>query len=455
MDVNDSNDSNGSKNSQDSQDSNKEEEHIRQDKPAKQIILEKFLKKHANLPGQRTQAWLDDRKFNIGGSEIGTVAGFNPYKGARELIEGHLGITSFRGNINTYWGTVLEDMVTKILEKLWDCKLYETGSLPGVIPGQKFSPDGLTYLSYIDKIVLVEIKSAARRVAGNSIPRQYKPQLYCGLDTVQIADFAIFVDAMFRRCSLENWDMTSKHCSVVHRPSKVDKPLALCFVGIYEKMYSEEYDDLIEDLDQPYIDAGACDLETLERLLKDAAETRLRFYLSETIMEDKTVNANTCQSTLDEFADFCTANGHHPVAVMPLKLFKLSLIPAYRDDWKTAFVDRKKVNKLVMTEASTTYVRHYEKDITDIINIVKRLDVLPRDEQLSEIDDLYPPPYAIEKTVEDDLIQSMLDCTIEDEEDLEKANLARQVQLVEDGKTRVPKPVKFSADEQDLIDSMM
>ena len=42
-------------------------------------ILQQFLNKHKYLPIQGSHEWLNSRKYSIGGSEISTILGLNPY----------------------------------------------------------------------------------------------------------------------------------------------------------------------------------------------------------------------------------------------------------------------------------------------------------------------------------------------------------------------------------------
>ena len=179
--------------------------------PNKMAKLEEFIEANSHLPEQGSEQWLKDRLFTIGGSEMSVITGDNPYKNIRGLIEQHIGTKTFKGNINTIWGSILEDLVVQILEGLWHARIFETGSLKGVVEGQKYSPDGLVYLSFWDMIILLEIKCAVRRIAGKSVPKMYLPQIYTGLDTIPLADKAIFVDAMFRRCSLADHKLDNKN----------------------------------------------------------------------------------------------------------------------------------------------------------------------------------------------------------------------------------------------------
>lgn len=375
----------------------------------KKKILTDFITKFKELPAQRSKQWLDDRKLSIGGSEMGTIAGYNPYKNLRGLIEGHLGLTTFNGNVNTYWGTILEDQVTVILEKKWNSKIYETGSLPGIIPTQKYSPDGLVYLDEVDKIVLIEIKSAARRIADGKIPRMYKPQIYTGLDTIPIADMGMFVDALFRRCSIADFDFTPKYDTVIHPNKPLGLPLYLCAICIYEDLYSTNYDQIKAAHSKgrtEWIDAGDCSQDDLELLLGNTANRKLRFFMPSTIQWGGKI-----QDMFEEFREFVNANNYEPIAIMPVKLFRLELIPVERGEWKKKYNRKTKTWDDPENGDDKCFVETYQGTIEDTIAIIKRLDILTPDEQVSELDILYPPEPSMNQLSQkdtDDIINSLL-----------------------------------------------
>ena len=72
-----------------------------------------FLKSNQ---AQDEAAWLEIRKRGIGGSDIGAVLGFNPYKGAVELYEEKAGLRpapDLSEKESVYWGHALEDIVAE------------------------------------------------------------------------------------------------------------------------------------------------------------------------------------------------------------------------------------------------------------------------------------------------------------------------------------------------------
>lgn len=377
---------------------------------SKQKLLDDFIARFKYLPVQKSKKWLEDRKYSIGGSEMGIIAGYNPYKSLRDLVENHIGITEFNGNINTYWGSIIEDLVTDILEKKWNCKIHETGSLPGVVEYQKYSPDGLVYLDFLNKIVLIEIKSAARRIANGKIPRMYKPQIYTGLDTIPIADMGLFVDALFRRCSIEDFEFSDKYDNEIHPNKPLGSPLALCAICIYEELYSTNYDSIKMEYGKnknEWIDAGKCPQEDLEKILCDTINHKLKFFMP-SFVEDSLVSEKDIQKIFEEFEEFTKENKFEPIAVMPLKLFKMEIIPVGKDDWKKKYNRKTREWEFSEVKEERSFVQVHQPIIEKVVNQIKMLDRLSLDEQLRELDKLYPPEYSVPNGVSDDLINSLL-----------------------------------------------
>ena len=316
--------------------------------------LEDFIEENKHLPEQGSEQWLKDRKFTLGGSEMSTITGDNPYKNIKALIRDHIGLKTFNGNINTVWGSVLEDLVILILERVWNVKIYETGSLTGVVPGQKYSPDGLFYNSIRDLLVLLEIKCPIRRNVDGKVPKHYMPQILTGLETIPIMDMAMFVDAMFRRCSLQVHSMNNaEYDFTIHNYSHCsDLPKALFMLVVYEECITQS----------PIVDLGSCDKKELAKTL---FMVKNRKYKKEFIREFEQLQI--IKENIDPIIfGYC---GINIVGVMPLKLFKFKHI---------------KVNK------SPGYVNTYADKISNTIDIIRKLDPLSKKQQKIELDKLFP-----------------------------------------------------------------
>jgi hypothetical protein len=371
----------------------------------KRTVLQNYIKSHEHLPAQRSPQWLLNRKFRVGGSDISTVAGMNPYKGKKEFVEGHLGITSFSGNINTYWGTIMEDYITIIIQDNWGCDIHELGSLPGVIKNQNYSPDGLLYLECIDAIILLEIKNPCRRVPTGRVPTQYKPQLFTGLDTIQIADFVLFVDVMARRCSPKQFAFTPDYDHELHgnKPVKHD-PMSLSIVTFHidknntamRKICDTLKDECGRSIDE-WIDLGSCTVSDLSTILKFAASGDINFDFSDP--HDTPISYLEITNQVEKKYE---GSDNTIVGIMPLKIFKFMMTPVQRHDWKSM---RKYKN-----EPGDSYVGIYEKEINEVIDIIRLLDPFTQDEQIKKLECLFPS--KIEKKIssqtEEDLINSLL-----------------------------------------------
>lgn len=345
--------------------------------------LIEFFNKYKDLPEQNSKQWLEDRKFFIGGSEMGTIAGKNPFKNIRGLIENHLGLAPFSGNINTYWGSVLEDYTIQIFEKEWNCTVKETGSLPGVIDEQKYSPDGIVYIDFLDQIVLLEIKNAVRRITNGKVPASYKPQIFTGLATISIADRALFIDCMFRRCSISDYNFTHVHDLTIHKITQ-DDPIALGAVFIYENKYSGNYDDLKTKYNEKYtfIDGGICDPDDLAIILSDVKDKKL-------IRHFTPCEYNSNNDLVYDFISYGEKNDYTPICLLPLKLFKFEIVPVERNDWKKTF-DRKSKKYIEQETDFSNYVESHAETIKHTISVIKELDGRPEKEISSRLNEIYP-----------------------------------------------------------------
>ncbi len=183
-------------------------------------ILSKYISAN-NDPStnykQRSPEWYEKRSRSFGGSELAALMGQNQYKKAHALIIEKVRGSNFTGSIATRWGVLFEN-VTKIwTEKVLRMEeaIEEMPSVNGFTEGQHFSPDGLgiVRLKNIDNekewyIVLFEFKAPFSTIPDGYVPKQYVPQLQAGLHSINVAHLAIFVNNMYRLCTLATLDFT-------------------------------------------------------------------------------------------------------------------------------------------------------------------------------------------------------------------------------------------------------
>lgn len=176
-------------------------------------VLETYLKGVEASPDQKTPEWYELRKTTIGGSEIATILGLNPYSKIKDLIGNKLGLNTFSGNTATRWGCLFEDVTekwTEIALNMTDT-IRAVGSVKGRIEGQRYSPDGLGVVKLLNHegtstyyIILFEFKAPLGTLPNGKIPKHYMPQIQTGLTSIKICDYAIFTNNCYRKCSLDD-----------------------------------------------------------------------------------------------------------------------------------------------------------------------------------------------------------------------------------------------------------
>lgn len=247
--------------------------------------LHKFIEKNKFLPIQGSQEWLKSRTYTIGGSEISTVLGLNPYQNVKQLIKQKTGLTQFKKAPPLWFGNLFEYILQQYTEIIFDTKVYETGSIPydksNLI---KYSPDGLSVISKDnlkfllsdedinnkinnvsnfnnlddnfnkDLLVLFEFKNPYMRVLKkNEIPIYYVNQPILGMQVIDICEVSIFIEAIFRYCSTNDIiNLNNKYNTRYHfdKIRYTNQPYAFgAFSVYYEKNnHNTNLTNLLNDL---------------------------------------------------------------------------------------------------------------------------------------------------------------------------------------------------------------
>lgn len=318
----------------------------------KQILLD-FIEKHKNLPKQGSAEWLDNRQFTIGGSEMATITGDNPFGGIKDLVKTKLGWKSFVGSAATDWGKVFEPCAQILLETLFKCNIYETGSLPGCIDHTSYSPDGFATVT-VDAIrelysknlirdheipgngmcsniasdinkssglnlpavnVVFEIKSPYKRIPKPEVPNYYMPQPLSALSHFDMLDIAYFADVLFRTCKLNDFNNLNynKYLSSdsYYTFNEVLFKSMIGFAADSNKISWTKSHDL-----------GLLTQRELESLFNLVVKEKVQaFYF------DINATHKECVANLN---DICEKNDLVMIGLLPYKIYKLCLTPIYK-----------------------------------------------------------------------------------------------------------------------------
>lgn len=247
----------------------------------KQTELKEYLSNLGATPAQRSAEWYTLKSRTIGGSEIATLLGLNPFRTEQALIAEKIGLGGFDGNTATRWGTIMEHITKCWCEiVLQTNNIEEAGSIPGVIDRQRYSPDGLGIVrlkcyddTYEWYIVLFEFKAPLGSLPNGKIPKYYMPQVQTGLLNIPLADVGIFVNNCYRICSFEQIGFSEDYNEEFHKGDfkkrkngmKKNIPLACGVICFYQS--KEEHDNILKYIG--YISSSDDEEETIKKVDKE------------------------------------------------------------------------------------------------------------------------------------------------------------------------------------------
>lgn len=193
--------------------------------------LDRLLDSHISLfeghAKQGSAEWLKNKKMIVGGSELASLMGLNPYTKWNALLAKKLGLAvSNPPGVACWWGTMFEPVSERILELHCSTKVKGT-SIHMRYPWLEFhgnSPDGYCVVQFRetedawelahgpkDRVdgrtypvpALIELKAPYRRLPDGSVPKYYTPQVWSGLCLTTVAVLALFIEVVYRLCSFD------------------------------------------------------------------------------------------------------------------------------------------------------------------------------------------------------------------------------------------------------------
>lgn len=191
-------------------------------------LIDDFIKTYNNDIKQRDSSWYQLMGTTVGGSEVAALLGLSPYSSFYKVVESKIEIC--KGNkpwnsiesLSCWWGTLFEDVITRYVELDLGSVVKGTSICIQKYEGHRNSPDGYIVANFyrkdnryhlwttdlpkdiieISMILLLEFKCPITRRVTGDIPKYYKPQVLSGLAVSPLAHKGLFVDAIFRKCSI-------------------------------------------------------------------------------------------------------------------------------------------------------------------------------------------------------------------------------------------------------------
>ena len=136
-----------------------------------------------------SDAWHKIRSESIGGSEIGTLCGLNPWESAYTLWakkSKRIAESDLSANWSVRLGVAFESPILDLFaEEHPELEIYECGTYRHkTIPYLQANPDAVAYDRKLDRFYLIEIKTA--RATWEDAPVHYQAQVQHYMDVMQI-----------------------------------------------------------------------------------------------------------------------------------------------------------------------------------------------------------------------------------------------------------------------------
>ena len=302
-------------------------------------------------PEQGSEDWFklrkpgDLKRGRIGGSDMSTLLGKNPYKSRRKLMHIKQGYKedTLPDKIYCWFGILFEEVAASIFEKNYNTTIHckNISLIDSNLPYSIFSPDGICALPInprsggiqlrpcldTDKFVpaLVEIKCPLIRklTTNNLVPGHYKPQIQTGLFCISMLVGAVFIDNIFRICSytqlLEKYSFNRGLHRFDSEISDKKEEMHKGCILFYGKLPTEidiKWVRKITINDHSIMDFGACSYTTVLQLL-----SKIRSNIFEVkYLEPDTYDIESYLGKKDEL-----------FGILPWKLFDTSVSLMYRD----------------------------------------------------------------------------------------------------------------------------
>lgn len=184
---------------------------------------------------QRTTEWHQARRGTVGGSTIATFTPRgNPYKKTNQLLMEKISGNSARvPNIVCQWGVLFEDILCRFTEAKHNTQVVGENvfCIHPEKPHFSYSPDGLCVLD--GKITLLEFKCPYSRLPTAKMPYYYEPQVLMGMEMIDICEQALFVEAVIRKCKIQDALTTNYDQSLKQKIADTYRPIAVGVLALY------------------------------------------------------------------------------------------------------------------------------------------------------------------------------------------------------------------------------
>ena len=337
------------------------------------IVIDGFVEQYKGLK-QRDANWYKLMAVTIGGSELASLMSIsdneefrrlkNPYNSFMDVVKNKLAISRGEnpwtgGGEACWWGILFEDVIMSVVEIELGNKVKGDDICVQIIEGHRNSPDGYIVAQLVNSssnsiklyttnmnitddeyltsaIALLEFKCPLSRKPDGNIPKHYIPQLWSGLAVSNIASFGIFVDSVFRKCSIDVLGNNTFYDRSYHfrdypkgisfeeknkLPSIWELPIAWGIIAVYAPM--------LGGILAPALDLGKINFTNFNAILEQIDLKNYKVNRSIPWFADGRGNINSINEIQKQMQEQCPDN-YYIIGYLPWKLFYVSYIPIQR-----------------------------------------------------------------------------------------------------------------------------
>lgn len=324
-------------------------------------LIDEFIRVYNNDIKQRDNKWYNLMGTTIGGSEVAALMGLSPYSSFYKIIESKIEICkglkpwNSTESLSCWWGTLFEDVITKYVEYDLGSSVKGTSICIQKYEGHRNSPDGFIVANFYKKddkyhiwttdlpkdiidismILLLEFKCPITRKVTGDIPKYYKPQVLSGLAVSPLAHKGLFIDAIFKKCSIDQLGNNFYYDTIFHKKMAKDMyPIAWGAITIHiqqnkdpsfiKHIYEKYFDmDYIENEPNDIIDLGDASNEIFNEVMNLINDKSL-------LITPSTVHFADGRGDSD-ILDLRQRSSCFIFAMLPWKLFDISYVPVDRE----------------------------------------------------------------------------------------------------------------------------
>jgi hypothetical protein len=281
---------------------------------------------------------------------MGALMGLNRYKSYKQLIidKKYPELVKEIDNAACNWGKLFEPIIGRYIELLYGTRVRGSNICIQEIDTHRNSPDGYCLINTaddeceispedapkllspdgwtLDKIIdtllfLLEFKCPLTRIPDGRVPTHYEPQVWSGLAVSSVADKGLFVDALFRKCSLGELGWNGQYDIEYHKSEIMDEPIAVGIIGVFAEIA----------LNGTFVDFGLIGKLGFEETIRRISKKKLSIINTDPILSKEMDLEAEIEQRLVSLSDYQDEK-KQLIGVIPWKLF----------DVQSVIVERKK-----------------------------------------------------------------------------------------------------------------